>query len=395
MKKILPLIAVLTFFSSFCSADTFTNKKTGEKLSGYPISSCEDGKSTIFTKEKGKIDVNTSEWKTVYDTNGRNNKVVVIPLTDAIALQIVTDAIEKAITQASSEGPLFIIFEIDTPGGRTDLAQKICSAITQSPTPVYAFIKGGEKGGAISAGAALAFACNKIYMANGTIIGAAMLVTINEGKVKDAKETFGKDISEKYSSAWRGYLASLAERNGRPGLLAKAMVDKNIEVIEVSDSGKRLFIEPVNKKNGQPVVHTWNKKGSLLTLTTNEAVQSNMADKEVTSRQDILADVNAQNAEIIVNDAADKAAQEFKKATVRTNTILKDIDLKSKEIEIASSSPAALKILREVNDDFKTLAALAKKYPNLQIDIPAIEKEINSINAASKEIKIRARRHAN
>jgi membrane-bound serine protease (ClpP class) len=310
-------------------------------------------------------------------------------------LQIVADAVEKAITQAASQGPLFILLEIDTPGGRIDLAQEICSAITKSPTPVYAFIKGGEHGGAISAGAAVAFACRKIYMANGTIIGAATLVTLGEGKVKDTKETYGKDIGEKYSSAWRGYLASLAERNGRPGLLARAMVDRETEVIEVNESGERQFIDPVNRKPGQQVVHTWNKKGKLLTLTAKEAIESGAADKEVGSREELLADVNASNAQIIIDDAAAKAALEFKKVTIRANELIKDIDLKSKEITHADTAPIALKILREAETDFTNLAKLAKKYPDMQIKVSDLEEQINSIKAASKDIKIKSHRRTN
>ena len=389
MIKILTLIAILC---GFCAADTFTNKNTGEKLTGYPISFTEDGKSTFFTLQKGKIDVNTAQWETIYDTNGRNSKVIVIALNGEIMLQIITEAGEKAIAQASSQGPLFILFEIDTPGGQIDYAQKICSAIRKSPTPVYAFIKGGEHGGALSAGAAIAFACDKIYMADGTIIGAATLVTMKEGKVRDAKETYGKEVGEKYSSAWRGYLASLAERNGRPELQARAMVDQDIEVIEISDAGKRLFIDPVNKKPGQKVVHTWNKKGTLLTLTSKEAVKSDIADKEVVSRQDVLADVNALNAEIVMDDSLPKAEAVFKKAKLKTSDILRDLDLKSKEIGDADTAQRALKVLREAEEDYKALLKLTKEYPDLHINESSLEDQINFIKAASKEIKIKARR---
>jgi ATP-dependent protease ClpP protease subunit len=393
MRKLAGLVFTI-FLCGFCAADTFTNKETKEKLTGYQISCTEEGKSKLCTQEKGNIDVNIFQWDAIYDKNGRTNKVVVVPLNDEIMLQMESNAIEKAIEKASSQGALFIIFELDTPGGNVECAQKICFAIRKSSAPVYAFIKGGKFGGALSAGAALALACNKIYMADGTIIGAATLVTLEQGKVRDAKETFGQDIGEKYSSAWRGYLASLAERNGRPGLLARAMVDRDTEVIEVSDSGQRLFIDPINKKTNQQVVQTWNKKGTLLTLTSKEAVKAGIADKEITSRQNILEDANAANAQVVMDDSAAKAVAEFQKIKLKATDILKTLDLKSKEIEGADTPQSALKILREADENYKALLKLTKEYPDLKINAGVLEEQINYIKAASKEIKTKTRRRS-
>ncbi len=77
-------------------------------------------------------------------------------------------------------------------------------------------------------------------------------------------------------------------RTTGPDLLARAMVDSSIEVIEVNQAAKRLFIEPVNKKPDQQVVRTWNKAGSLLTLTAEEAVECTIADGLVGSREQLL-----------------------------------------------------------------------------------------------------------
>ena len=107
------------------------------------------------------------------------SKVIVLPVDNPIMLEIETAAFEKAIAEDANEKPALLLIEIDTPGGRIDYAKRMCSAITQSSSKcrVIAFIKGGPHGGALSAGAAVAFACNKIYMANSTVIGAATLVT--------------------------------------------------------------------------------------------------------------------------------------------------------------------------------------------------------------------------
>lgn len=314
---ILAVFVVLAPFISTCFADTFTHRRTGEVLYGYATSRTEGSKAIVQTQEKGVVKLNLAEWNIVADRLGRNNKIIILTLEDQIMLQIETLAMEQAITRASDEGPLYIVLEIDTPGGRTDLAQRICAAIAEvSNCQVVAFIKGGKYGGAISAGAAVALACDKVYMANNTVIGAATIITFSETGPKDFKKTYGEDVGEKFSSIWRAYLASLAEQNGRPGLLARAMVDKDIEAIEVAEAEKRLFIEPVNKRPNQRIVHTWSKKGSLLTLTAEEAVKCKIADKIVSSRQELIRDLGAEDAEIVINDDINRARRELDRKSV-------------------------------------------------------------------------------
>lgn len=189
MMKNLKTVAALTsalliLFAGVCLADTFTNRQTNETLHGYITSrlpgsaqstrrddglpkatEAENGPTSVFTQEKGLLKLDPKEWEIKRDNLGRNNKVIVVPVDDAIQYEIETDAFEKAIAESSQEGPLFILVEIDTPGGRVSLAQRICAAITQNAEcNVIAFVKGGKYGGAISAGAAVALSCNKIYM---------------------------------------------------------------------------------------------------------------------------------------------------------------------------------------------------------------------------------------
>jgi len=46
-----------------------------------------------------------------------------------------------------------------------------------------------------------------------------------------------------------------------------------------------------------------------------------------------------------------------------------------------------LKILRTAKSEFKTLIRLAKKYPDLRLDIQVLEDELNSIEANYQKIK--------
>jgi ATP-dependent protease ClpP protease subunit len=393
MKKsqvtILAALPMLLAFSLICFADTFTHQRTGAVLHGYITGRSGGDEVTANTQEKGQVRLNLAQWQAVTDRLGRTNKVPVLTINDEIGLEIETQALENETVKLSNEGPLFILLEIDTPGGRGDLTKRICGVITQlKDCPVVAFIKGGRYGGALSAGAAIALACDKIYMVNNTVIGAATAITISEtGRPESLKEAFGEEVGEKFASAWRAYLASLAERNGRPGLLAKAMVDRDTEVIEVADANRRLFIDPVNKKPQQHLVHTWNKKGTLLTLTAAEAAECGIADKVVGSRRELLRELDAADAKVVPDSAIQDARTELKRAGGQVDRIKKSIDLQIEQLKHRQPRSKALEILRNAKSEFQTLIKLAKKYPDLELDTESLEKELNSVEAAYQDAK--------
>jgi len=387
---ILAILLPVFILAATCWADTFTNRQTGEVLHGFATLLVKNNKAVVRTQEKGLVELNLVEWSVVPDKIGRNNKVVVLTFEGPIMYEIETAAFERAIEQAVHEGPLFIMLQIDTPGGRCDYAQRICSAISNTANcRVIAYVKGGQFGGAVSAGVAVALACDKIYMASDTIIGAAATVTISStGQPQAIADVYGKDIAEKFNSAWRAYLASLAEKNHRPGLLARAMVDKDTEVIEVIESYSRNFIDPANRQPDQQVVRIWNKKDSLLTLTVREAVECGIADELADSQQQVLRDLDADIAKVRFDYTIEEAGRELKRANGQLNRILKSIDLKIKQTREPMPAPKALGILRAARSEFATLVKLAKKYPDLQLNVKALEEELNSIEANYQKVRV-------
>lgn len=371
-------------------ADTFENHQTGQVFHGYVTSRTEeDGRAIVHTREKGVLGLNLTEWDITADRLGRNNKVIILTIDKPIEYEIETAALEEAIIECADAGPLFILLEIDTPGGRQDLTYRICGAITKiTDCPVIGFVKTGEYG-AISAGAAVALACDKIYMAENTAIGAAATITVSEtGRPEDVKEAYGEVVGEKFSSFWRARLASLAEKNGRSGLIARAMADKDIEVIEVGHSGQRRFVTPVNKKAGQQIIRTWSEKGSLLTLTAAEAVKCGIADELVNSRSRLLVDMDAAGAEVFVNEAIADAGRELKRAEGQLARIRKSLDFKMRQSKTSMPVPKILQILRDAENEFKALIRLARKYPDLQLDREQLENNLNSVKAEIQKIKL-------
>ncbi|MHC4123410.1 MAG: hypothetical protein ACYSSI_07540 [Planctomycetota bacterium] len=387
------MVCMSAVLDTVCFADTFKNRSSGEELHGYIIEHTSSGKTIVQTTEKARQELSLSAWDVTANRLGRSNKVCILILDSVILLEMQTRAFEETLADLAGRGPLFILLEIDTPGGITDLAKRMCQAINKTDCPVVAFIKGGQYGGAISAGIAVSFACDKIYMTDGTSIGAATLVGLNKkGAIEDLDKLVGTDIGEKLSSAWQAYCASLAEKNGRPPLLAKAMIEKDIEVVEIKSQTQNLFIAPSDKKESYSFVRTWSQKGSLLTLTAAEAVKCGIADKIIGSREELLKDMDAADSKVVVDNRLQKATMEYQRAEAYAKQLRKRLDLNIKQFHTTRQRPRALQLLRKIRDDFKAMITLAKRYPDLKLNVIKLENELNSVEATFRQVKINSRR---
>ena len=167
--------------------------------------------------------------------------------------------VQRSIVQAEKEGSSFIIFEINTLGGRVDSAIKIKDAIINSPLKTVAFVNKR----AISAGALIALSCDIIVMTQGSSIGAATVV-----------DQTGDKQSEKAQSYFRSEIASTAESTGRDKDIARAMVDEDIEIEGVIESGK------------------------LLTLTAEEALDHGICDIVVSDHEKLYSFLGITSADV-------------------------------------------------------------------------------------------------
>ena len=161
-----------------------------------------------------------------------------VPVTGEIELGL-APYIQRAVKEAAEVGAAALILDIDTPGGRVDAAEIISDALTDSEVPVYSLVNRR----AYSAGALIALSTSRIYMRPASVIGAATPV-----------DGTGTKAPEKIVSAMRSQMRALAEANGLEPEVAAAMVDEDIEIDGVVESGK------------------------LLTLTTEEAVELGYAE---------------------------------------------------------------------------------------------------------------------
>ena len=183
----------------------------------------------------------------------------------------------RAIDEALKEKPDYIVFEINTFGGRLDAAFDIVDTIMAVKGPeTIALVK--KK--AISAGSLIALACKKLYMLEATTIGdCAPIVQGGDGTPQI--------VGEKIQSPLRAKFRNLAQRNGYPELLSSSFVTPELEILELTaklDKGKKTERDTVLIIEGEKysVLDSaakafWGapkilvKEGELLTMTDKEA----------------------------------------------------------------------------------------------------------------------------
>jgi len=227
-----------------------------------------------------------------------------------------------------------------------------------------------------------------------TTIGAAtMIATTSSGYVLDMKRAYGEAVGEKFNSAWRSYLASLAEKNDRSGALAKAMADKDIEVIEVSRAGTRLFVESSDKKDNDIVVRTVCKKGELLSLPSREALECHIADGVAQTRQDLLTQLSIPiDVPVVENESLIAAREEYDKVNRRLETLLKKLDLDFRELDAKQEANSltrneALRAFEDIIKKTEYLLRMKKSYPDVPLDESDIEAFLNEMKAQHSAIK--------
>ncbi|MTI20572.1 nodulation protein NfeD [Fulvivirga sp. RKSG066] len=157
--------------------------------------------------------------------------------------------VELALEHAVETEADYVVIEMDTYGGAVTDAKDIVERILNYEKPVWVFINKD----AASAGALISLACDSIYMAPGSNIGAATVVTGD-----------GTAAPDKYQSYMRSTMRSLAEEKGRDPRIAEGMVDESIEIDSVS------------------------KAGQVITFSTNEAIANGFCEGKVSSIEEVL-----------------------------------------------------------------------------------------------------------
>jgi membrane-bound serine protease (ClpP class) len=168
---------------------------------------------------------------------------------------------DLALKQAISDSADYVIIEMDTYGGAVNDADDIRTRILEFEKPIFVFINKD----AASAGALISIACDSIYMAPGSSIGAATVVVGGSGEA----------APDKYQSYMRSMMRSTAEAKGRDPKIAEAMVDQTIEIEGIT------------------------KAGQVLTFSTSEAIEHGFCEAEVRNLEELLSRLDIKDYQLI------------------------------------------------------------------------------------------------
>ena len=166
---------------------------------------------------------------------------------------------ELGLEQAKELDVDYVILELDTYGGALNDADEIRTRLLEFEKPVYAYINKD----AASAGALISIACDSIYMAAGSSIGAATVVTQD-----------GEAAPDKYQSYMRSIMRSTAEATGRNPLIAEGMVDEDIDIDSIATEGK------------------------VITFSVSEAIKYGFCEAQVKGIDEIMKRSGIENYEI-------------------------------------------------------------------------------------------------
>ncbi len=155
-----------------------------------------------------------------------SQRVYVATISGSIDLGM-TPYIKRTLREAANFTNSTVVLDINTPGGRLDAAFEIKDSLLETEVPVIAYVNRE----AFSAGALIAIASNKIYIAPGGVLGAATPV-----------DSTGEKASEKVVSAVRTDFKSVAEVRGRDTNIAEAMVDDEVAIEGLVEKGKLLTL---------------------------------------------------------------------------------------------------------------------------------------------------------
>ncbi len=189
--------------------------------------------------------------------------VYTVPVTGMIDLGL-APFLERVLAQAERDAAAAVILDINTFGGRVDAAVVMRDALLASPVRTIAFVNRR----AISAGALISLAAERIAIADGGTIGAATPV---QGGAPGAEAS---PTDEKAVSYVRKEFRATADARKRPPLVAEAMVDADVAIPGVIEKGK------------------------LLTLTTEEALALGVADFRANSLDAVLEQLGLAGAEL-------------------------------------------------------------------------------------------------
>jgi len=225
---------------------------------------------TAVAQTDPQVDVQAESVKAPDTVQAKPAKAVIIICSEMVDEGLL-ESIKRRANLAIADGATYILFQMDTFGGRLDSAIAIWNYIMYDLTDkVHTVAYIPTK--AISAGALISVACDDIIMKKSTVIGDCAPISMS-GQLEGVER-------EKAESPTRTYFETAAKANGYPVALCKAMVTIGIEVYQVLNKKTEKFeyFEGTDLPKEEETYDLENKKlidskENLVTLDADKALE--------------------------------------------------------------------------------------------------------------------------
>jgi len=248
-------------------------------------------------------------------------KAFVITIRDPNGITRTTlDSITRKVTLCKGKDAQLVVFDLNTPGGRSDAMEGICDLIRQELADVYTVAYVNPR--AISAGAIISLACTEIVMAPGARIGDSMPIMIAGGQLVAIPD---KERGKIETDA-RTLTRVLAEYNGHNPDLCEAMITSTREIWRIRNRKTRevRVVDP-DAKNWRRLVANWpgteassqsdakldweflkavdrKKDLGLVMLTDTEAVKCGFVDRVFADMDALAKHYNVTTSPVVLED---------------------------------------------------------------------------------------------
>lgn len=188
------------------------------------------------------------------------------------------DFARREIRRARADKVGVLIVEIDSPGGSKDIAEDLALLLSDIPAEEMQTVAWIPRR-ALSGGALIAFGCEQVVLHPDAQIGDIGVI----GQIEPGGQF--ERAPEKIVSPFLEFAATLARKRGRPPALLQAMIDRDLEVFQVTSkkngavtwmSEPELQNQPDEWVKGPLVPET--RKGVLLTLGGQRANELRLAE---------------------------------------------------------------------------------------------------------------------
>lgn len=242
-----------------------TNMSYTQEFAAAEVAAVDEGGATTAApaeapKEKQSTEKKTAAPHPIETRAGRGAPYYVLPIRGTFGLEVSNAVVNECLHTARELGAKVVVLEIESPGGRVSELKALLDTLDRySDLRIVAFVKDAK-----SAAAIFAMSCREIVMADRAQIGAATPFTIGPDGTP-------QNIEAKFESALRADFRAAVERGQHNPLLAEGMVRDDLELgLQLTPEGGKRVVEG----HGDRVLK---KRGEILTLTTQQAIECGLA----------------------------------------------------------------------------------------------------------------------